>query len=117
MKKVIIISKKDPASLNIKEELDKINEDKIVFALANPVSELSLEEAKKLDIRIFATGRSDYPNQVNNAICFPGFLRALLDFRVRKITDKTSDFFQIGYFPGGMASVNRFINEMSKMSG
>ena len=39
-------------------------------------------------MRIYATGRSDLPNQVNNSLCFPGFLRALLDLRVRKITNK-----------------------------
>ena len=61
---------------------------RIVFALANPVPELSLEEAKSLGVEIFGSGRSDYPNQINNSLCFPGFLRALLDLRVRRINDR-----------------------------
>ncbi|MBI5228153.1 NADP-dependent malic enzyme [Candidatus Micrarchaeota archaeon] len=58
----------------------------IVFALSNPISEISLEKAHALQIDLFGTGRSDYPNQINNSVCFPGFLRALLDLRVKKIT-------------------------------
>lgn len=83
----VTISAAAPGALP-KKTIENMNKDKIVFALANPISEISIEEAKQLGIRVFATGRSDYPNQVNNAICFPGFLRALLDFRVKKITDK-----------------------------
>ena len=59
----------------------------IIMALANPVPEIMPEEAARSAF-IVATGRSDYPNQINNSICFPGFLRALLDLRVRRITDK-----------------------------
>jgi malate dehydrogenase (oxaloacetate-decarboxylating) len=58
----------------------------IVFALSNPVSEISIEDSRSLGIDVFGTGRSDYPNQINNSICFPGFLRAILDLRVRRIT-------------------------------
>jgi malate dehydrogenase (oxaloacetate-decarboxylating) len=82
----IIISASRPGALP-HEAIRAMNKPNIVFALANPIPELSLEEAKSLKIDIFGTGRSDYPNQINNSLCFPGFLRALLDLRVRKITD------------------------------
>lgn len=83
----VIISAAAPGSLPHGTIL-KMRHPKIVFALANPVPELSLEEAEKLGIAVFGTGRSDYPNQLNNSVCFPGFLRALLDLRIRKITKK-----------------------------
>lgn len=82
----IIISASRPGALP-HEAIRAMNKPNIVFALANPIPEISLEEAKSLGIDIFGTGRSDYPNQINNSLCFPGFLRALLDLRVRKITD------------------------------
>jgi len=83
----IIISASSPGALPV-ETIKSMNKPNIVFTLANPVSELSLEQARELKIDIFGTGRSDYPNQVNNSLCFPGFLRALLDLRVKRITDK-----------------------------
>jgi len=81
-----IISAAAPGAIPL-EAIENMNEPKIVFALANPVSEISPEDAKKLGIEIFGTGRSDLPNQINNVLCFPGFLRALLDLRIRRITD------------------------------
>lgn len=60
----------------------------IVFALANPNPEISPEEAKAAGVAIIATGRSDYPNQVNNAVAFPGIFRGALDNKVTKITDQ-----------------------------
>lgn len=83
----IIISASAPGSLP-KETVKAMNKNNVVFALTNPKSEFSAEEAKELGIFIFGTGRSDYPNQVNNSLCFPGFLRALLELRVKKITNK-----------------------------
>lgn len=59
----------------------------IIFAMANPTPELSYEAAQKCNIAVYATGRSDYPNQVNNAIAFPGIFRGALDHGVKKITD------------------------------
>ncbi|MBI4088405.1 NADP-dependent malic enzyme [Candidatus Kaiserbacteria bacterium] len=59
----------------------------IVFAMANPLPEIMPEEAKRGGAAIIATGRSDYPNQVNNSLVFPGLFRGALDHRVRKITD------------------------------
>jgi malate dehydrogenase (oxaloacetate-decarboxylating) len=59
----------------------------IIFALANPVSEISPEAAKRAGALIVATGRSDYPNQINNVLVFPGIFRGALDNRVKQITD------------------------------
>ena len=59
----------------------------IVFALANPVPELTPEQAKEGNVAILATGRSDYANQVNNALCYPGLFRGMLDYGVVKVTD------------------------------
>lgn len=61
--------------------------DPIVFALANPTPEIMPEEAHAAGAAVVATGRSDYPNQVNNSIVFPGIFRGALDNRVRMITD------------------------------
>jgi malic enzyme len=81
----IIISASKPGALPF-STIKAMRKPNIVFALANPIPELSLEQAKEYGIDIFGTGRSDYPNQINNSVCFPGFLRALLDLRVKKIT-------------------------------
>ncbi len=61
--------------------------DAIVFAMANPIPEILPEEAADL-VRVMATGRSDYPNQINNSLCFPGFFRGLLDARARMVNDE-----------------------------
>jgi malate dehydrogenase (oxaloacetate-decarboxylating) len=60
----------------------------IIFALANPVPEIYPEEAKNAGAAVIATGRSDFPNQVNNALAFPGIFRGALDNRVKAITDE-----------------------------
>lgn len=60
----------------------------IIFAMANPVPEIMPDEAKAAGVAIMATGRSDFPNQVNNALAFPGIFRGALDNRVSKITDE-----------------------------
>ena len=62
-------------------------DDAVVFPLANPVPEILPEEAKRAGARIVATGRSDYPNQVNNLLGFPAIFRGALDVRARAITD------------------------------
>jgi len=62
--------------------------DPIVFAMANPVPEIMPDEAKAAGVAIMVTGRSDFPNQVNNALAFPGIFRGALDNRVRMITDQ-----------------------------
>lgn len=62
--------------------------DPIIFAMANPVPEIMPAEAQAAGAGIVATGRSDFPNQVNNALAFPGIFRGALDNRVRQITDE-----------------------------
>src|SRR4051794_3051562 len=68
------------------EALRKMNDDAMVFAMANPNPEISPEDAAPY-VRIMATGRSDYPNQINNVLCFPGIFRGALDARARSITE------------------------------
>jgi len=63
-------------------------DDAIVFACANPIPEIWPWEAKEAGARIVATGRSDFPNQVNNSLAFPGIFRGVLDVRARTITDE-----------------------------
>lgn len=63
-------------------------ENPIVFAMANPNPEISWENAKKTKIRVFGTGRSDYPNQINNVLVFPGIFRGALDSGAKQITNK-----------------------------
>ena len=69
------------------EALRRMNDDAMVFAMANPTPEVSPEEAAPY-ARIVATGRSDYPNQINNVLCFPGIFRGALDVRARAITEE-----------------------------
>ncbi len=68
--------------------IKKMNRAPIIFALANPVPEIMPDKAKKAGASIIATGRSDFPNQVNNVLVFPGVFRGLLDSRTRKINEK-----------------------------
>ena len=70
-----------------KEMVEKMNKDAIVFAMANPVPEIYPDQAKAGGARVCGTGRSDFPNQVNNVSVFPGLFRGALDVRARKITD------------------------------
>ncbi len=65
----------------------RMRRDPIVFAMANPAPEIQPEDADK-HVRVMATGRSDYPNQINNVLCFPGFFRGLLDARARLVNDE-----------------------------
>jgi malate dehydrogenase (oxaloacetate-decarboxylating) len=66
----------------------RMAKDAIVFGLANPIPEIMPEEAKNGGAAVIATGRSDYPNQINNSLAFPGVFRGAIDNRVRKITDE-----------------------------
>jgi malate dehydrogenase (oxaloacetate-decarboxylating) len=68
------------------EDLKQMNEDPIIFAMANPDPEIRPEVAMG-HARIMATGRSDYPNQINNVLCFPGIFRGALDVRAREIDE------------------------------
>jgi malate dehydrogenase (oxaloacetate-decarboxylating) len=69
------------------KDIKKMNRDPIVFAMANPDPEVRPEEAMPF-VRVMATGRSDYPNQVNNVLCFPGLFRGVLDVRAREINEE-----------------------------
>lgn len=70
------------------EMVSAMAKDAIVFAMANPTPEIMPEEAKKGGARVVATGRSDYPNQINNVLVFPGIFRGALDVRASDITEK-----------------------------
>ena len=69
------------------DDIAVMHENPIVFALANPVPEILPEEAKRGGAMVIATGRSDFPNQINNALVFPGIFRGALNAGVRDITD------------------------------
>ncbi|MDD5463875.1 MAG: NADP-dependent malic enzyme [Candidatus Moranbacteria bacterium] len=68
-------------------DIRRMNKDAIVFAMSNPVPEIMPDEAKKGGAAIVATGRSDYPNQINNVLVFPGIFRGALDTQTKKITE------------------------------
>ena len=76
------------AGLLTPELVQKMAKDPIVFALANPVPEIMPDVAKEAGVAIIGTGRSDFPNQVNNSLAFPGIFRGALDHGVKKITDQ-----------------------------
>ena len=75
------------ANIVTPEMIKSMNEDPIVFALANPIPEIMPEDAFKGGARIVATGRSDFPNQINNLLVFPGLFRGALMVRSTKIVD------------------------------
>ena len=68
-------------------DLQRMNPDPFVFAMANPNPEVKPEEAAPY-VRVMATGRSDYPNQINNVLAFPGVFRGALDVRAPAITEE-----------------------------
>jgi malate dehydrogenase (oxaloacetate-decarboxylating) len=70
-----------------KEMVETMNTDSIIFAMANPVPEIMPEEAKAAGARVIGTGRSDFPNQVNNVLAFPGIFRGALDVRATHINE------------------------------
>ncbi|MCJ7581546.1 MAG: NADP-dependent malic enzyme [Candidatus Aminicenantes bacterium] len=85
----VVISASKPGPGVIKKEwIESMADDSIVFACANPIPEIWPWEAKEAGARIVATGRSDFPNQVNNSLGFPGIFRGALDIRATKITDE-----------------------------
>ncbi|MCD6292717.1 MAG: NADP-dependent malic enzyme, partial [Deltaproteobacteria bacterium] len=69
------------------EMIKSMGKDPIVFALSNPIPEIMPSEAVAAGAKIIATGRSDFPNQVNNSLAFPGIFRGALDVRSRQIDD------------------------------
>ncbi len=84
---VIAASRPGPDVIH-KEWIKEMNKDPIVFALANPVPEIWPWEAKKAGAKVVATGRSDFPNQINNSLVFPSMFRGVLSVRARAITDE-----------------------------
>jgi malate dehydrogenase (oxaloacetate-decarboxylating) len=83
----ISLSKPGPDTIK-KEWIAGMNDNAIVFVCANPIPEIWPWEAKEAGAKIVATGRSDFPNQVNNSLGFPGIFRGTLDVRARTITDE-----------------------------
>ncbi|RPI87675.1 MAG: NADP-dependent malic enzyme [Chloroflexi bacterium] len=84
---VIALSKSGPGVI-LPEWVSTMAKDAVLFACANPVPEIWPWEAKEAGARVVATGRSDFPNQVNNSLGFPGIFRGTLDVRAKTITDE-----------------------------
>jgi malate dehydrogenase (oxaloacetate-decarboxylating) len=84
---LIALSKQGPDTVK-KEWIASMADDSIVFVCANPIPEIYPWEAKEAGARIVATGRSDFPNQVNNSLGFPGIFRGTLDVMAKTITDE-----------------------------
>jgi malate dehydrogenase (oxaloacetate-decarboxylating) len=71
-----------------KEMVRSMNQNSIIFAMANPVPEIMPEEAKEAGALVVGTGRSDFPNQVNNVLAFPGIFRGALDVHAKEINEE-----------------------------
>ena len=82
----LFIGLSGPNTISI-EDLKNMNKDPVVFAMANPIPEIMPEIAAPY-IAIMATGRSDYPNQINNLLAFPGIFRGALDCRAKDINEE-----------------------------
>jgi malate dehydrogenase len=83
----VFIGVSAPGTLN-KDMVKSMAEKPIIFACANPVPEIYPEEAKEAGAAVVSTGRSDFPNQINNVLCFPGIFRGALDVRAKDINDE-----------------------------
>ena len=83
----VFIGLSAPGLLNA-EDIATMNKDAIVFAMANPTPEIMPDEAKAGGAAVIATGRSDFPNQVNNVLAFPGVFRGTFDVRARDINEE-----------------------------
>ncbi len=79
------VSAKDVLTVEMAKAM---NTDAIVFAMANPDPEISPEKAKEANVRIYGTGRSDYANQINNVLAFPGIFRGALDAKASDINEE-----------------------------
>lgn len=82
----VIIGVSGPGTI-AQVHIEAMAKDAIVFALANPIPEIMPEDAKRAGAAVVATGRSDFPNQINNSLAFPGIFRGALDNNVNAITD------------------------------
>jgi len=76
------------AGLVTKDMVKRMEKDPIVFAMANPVPEIMPEEALEAGAKVIATGRSDYPNQINNVLGFPGIFRGALDAKATDVNEE-----------------------------
>lgn len=83
----VFIGVSAPGTLN-KDMVKSMAEKPIIFACANPVPEIFPEDAKEAGAAVVSTGRSDFPNQINNVLCFPGIFRGALDVRAKDINDE-----------------------------
>ena len=83
----VFIGVSAPGTLN-KDMVKSMAEKPIIFACANPIPEIFPEDAKEAGAAVVSTGRSDFPNQINNVLCFPGIFRGALDVRARDINDE-----------------------------
>ena len=83
----VFIGVSAPGTLS-KEMVKSMAEKPIIFACANPIPEIFPEDAKEAGAAVVSTGRSDFPNQINNVLCFPGIFRGALDVRAKDINDK-----------------------------
>lgn len=108
MKELALITNKDNISGNLKDALigadvfigvsapnlitqemaNSMNSDSIIFAMANPIPEIFPDDAKEAGVKIIGTGRSNFPNQVNNVLAFPGIFRGALDVRASDINEE-----------------------------
>lgn len=76
------------ANLVTKEMAESMNKNSIIFAMANPTPEIFPDVAKEAGVKIIGTGRSDFPNQVNNVLAFPGIFRGALDVKAKEINEE-----------------------------
>ena len=83
----VFIGVSAPGTLS-KEMVKSMAENPIIFACANPIPEIFPEDAKEAGAAVVSTGRSDFPNQINNVLCFPGIFRGALDVRAKDINDE-----------------------------
>ena len=83
----VFIGVSAPGTLN-KDMVKSMAEKPIIFACANPIPEIFPEDAKEAGAAVVSTGRSDFPNQINNVVCFPGIFRGALDVRAKDINDE-----------------------------
>lgn len=83
----VFIGVSAPGTLN-KDMVKSMTEKPIIFACANPIPEIFPEDAKEAGAAVVSTGRSDFPNQINNVLCFPGIFRGALDVRAKDINDE-----------------------------
>lgn len=90
---VVIAASRPGPNVIQKEWVKEMNKDPIVFALANPVPEIWPWEASEAGAKVVATGRSDFPNQINNSLVFPAMFRGVLSVRAKAITDEMAIVF------------------------